>query len=150
DDAADATSVAVQYKAGPLFVAAAHESFAADDTAAGTRFGLGYDAGVAKVGFVYETVSDASNVKGDDYTAFVVNAAIPVGGSNAVIAEYGVGELDSDAGDEEVTLMAIGLAHNFSKTSSAYVAYGNADVDVAGSVNDGDASILTAGMVVKF
>ncbi len=150
DNTADATSVAVQYKAGPLFLAAAMESFedeASDggDGHSGTRLGVGYDAGVAKIGFVYETASNIGAAD-DDYTAWLVNAAIPFGGSNAIIAEYGVGEFD-DA-DDETTLMAVGVAHNFSKSSSAYVAYGNVAVD-AGPVDD-DSSILTAGMVVKF
>ncbi|MCK9532782.1 MAG: porin [Gammaproteobacteria bacterium] len=161
-NAADAISVAVQYNAGPLFVAVAHESF--EDEAAGggakgqsgTRVGVGYDAGVAKIGFVYETASDVEHnnatIRGlaqadDDYDAWLINAAIPVGGNNAVIAEYGVGELDKS--NAEVTVMAVGVAHNFSKTSSAYVAYGNVDVEVGSAVDD-DAQILTAGLVVKF
>jgi len=173
-DAVDAMSVAVQYNAGPLFVAVAYESF--EDSVAtaltaktvttadivtgeleetvtatsnkghsGVRAGVGYDAGVAKIGFVYETASDVGN-DDDDYDAWLLNAAIPVGGNNTVIAEYGVGEFDK--ANKETTLMAIGVAHNFSKSSSAYVAYGNVEVDNAGNTTDTD--ILTAGLVVKF
>ncbi len=163
-DAVDAMSVAVQYNAGPLFVAVAYESFE-DDVAtglatldeddgsagidvnkghSGVRAGVGYDAGVAKVGFVYETASDVGRTD-DDYDAWLLNAAIPVGGNNTVIAEYGVGEFDK--ANKETTLMAIGVSHSFSKSSSAYVAYGNVEVDAATTT---DTDILTAGLVVKF
>jgi predicted porin len=162
DDAnvADATSIAVQYNAGPLFVALANESFE-DEVAAGagsnkgqsgTRLGVGYDFGMAKVGFVYETASDVGAAD-DDYNAWLINAAFPVGGNNTIIAEYGVGTLEVDASgvdDTERTLYAVGVSHGFSKTSSAYVAYGNLDVDADGSASDDTAGIITAGMVVKF
>lgn len=165
EDTTAATSVAVQYKAGPLFAAAAVESFedaGANKGVSGTRVGVGYDAGVAKVGLVYESASDADftllpentdvgnaavGFTDDDYTAWLVNAAIPVGGSNAVIAEYGMASWD-DA-DTDVSLMAVGFAHNFSKTASAYIAYGAVDVDVS-TGDDPSQSIVTAGAVVKF
>jgi predicted porin len=151
-NAADAISVAVQYNAGPLFVAVAHESFE-DEVATGggkgqtgTRVGVGYDAGVAKIGFVYETASDVGATD-DDYDAWLINAAIPLGGNNTVIAEYGVGEFDKTK--VETTLMAVGVAHNFSKSSSAYVAYGAVEDD-NGAGTTADTNIITAGLVVKF
>lgn len=141
-DTTAATSIAVQYNAGPLFVSVANEDFT--DDRSGTKLGVGYDAGVAKVGFIYEMQSDIGAAK-DDYDAWLINVAIPVGGNNAVIAEYGMGEYDK--ANNERTLMAVGVAHNFSKSSSAYVAYGNVEVDAGAAV---DSDVLTAGLVVKF
>jgi predicted porin len=161
EDTTAATSVAVQYKAGPLFAAAAMESF--EDTGAGatlnkgvsgTRLGVGYDLGAAKVGFVYESATDADftfikaangnpavALADDDYTAMLVNAAIPMG-SNTIIAEYG--SADWDGADDDITLMAVGVSHSFSKASSGYVAYGNVDA------GDASVGIITAGLVTKF
>jgi predicted porin len=97
-----------------------------------------------RIGAVVENASDVG-VADDDYTATLVNVAVPMG-SNTIIAEYGMSTFD-DA-DTDRTLLAVGFSHSFSKATSAYVAYGNANVDTAGA--EVDTNILTAGMVAKF
>ncbi len=148
EDVAAATSVSLTYNQGPLFVAVAAEQF--EDAQEGVRAGVGYDFGMAKVGAVFESVDDPSTAAGvqvgEEYTAWLVNVAMPFGGNNTLIAEYGVGEFD-DA-DTERTLAAVGVAHSFSKATSAYAAYGNVDVETAGAGDD--SSIITVGLVHKF
>jgi predicted porin len=150
-DAADATSIAGEFKNGPLFVSLAMEQYA--DTAGGAldggdapssmKLGVGYDFGAVKLGVVGESQKNVGAAD-DDVTAALVNVAIPMGG-NTVIIEAGQNKAkDADA---TVTLAAVGLAHGFSKNTSAYAAFGNVNVDTGSSTSD---NVLTAGMVVKF
>lgn len=163
DESFFATSIAGMYSAGPLYVSVAAEDVKDVDSTntagqSGVRVGVSYDFGVAKPSVVVES-GNYTGVKGtadNDFTSAVVNVVVPFAGNNAFIAEYGMhtkDKLGAQDADQETTLMGVGVAHLFSKTTTAYVAYGTVSTEAFNNVStnhDRDTKVLTAGMKVVF
>jgi predicted porin len=140
------------------------------------RVGLGYTANGMHVGFVYENQEHA--VVGVDAQRWQLSGSYNFG-NNVLKAMYGENEVDvssngADALDDgDVYLMdgssldsddyrgfdvrqwAIGLDHNFSKRTKAYIVYTDVDVDHNAGTdtdvdNDGSWDGISIGLVHKF
>lgn len=126
DGLADAYSVAAMYKNSGIYASAAIEGGDKDIDALGgagdltqTRFGLGYDSGSWKIGGVYENVEVDNDVL--DRDAYAVNAAFKFGNNVAKVKYFDVE--DSHDG------FAVGLDHNLSKRTQAYLIYTDSSMD---------------------
>lgn len=154
-----ATSVAVTYGNGPLFVAVARETV--PDVIADTRIGVGYDIAGFGLGFVYES----NDIDGGDSdpTAVFVSAKYGMGAAT-LKASYGKRDWDGIQDDDTVS-MAIGVDYALSKATKVYAQYASlTDGTAAGGLipgaklqdaylaadADGEMSGLSLGMVYKF
>jgi predicted porin len=141
-DLMEAYSVAAIYSNGPFFASVAYE--AVDDetadilTSLGTytaenkwRVGLGYTANGFHVGLVYE---DANGYTGTDADVerWQLSGSYTFG-NNVVKAMYGsADESDWFPTGGDMDQWAIGLDHNFSKRTQAYLVYTDFDSDGIG------------------
>lgn len=154
ENTADATSAMVNYAAGDLYLAAAVESFAADNTAAtdeletATKFGAGYKFGPVALGLVYETLAyETSNDVTETYVSLKYKASDAV----ALKAAYGMRDDDVSATDDEV-MSAVGVDYKMDKSATLYALYANGTdggLSHKGKL-DGDATALSMGIVYKF
>ena len=178
DGLADGYSAALMYSNNGLFVSLAYEDVTdwtndvIDDSI--WRVGLGYDINAFHIGFVYENEDLTDNAGVTDLGAggtwdadkYQVSASYTFG-NNVVKGMYQwfdvTGEDVSDqiqdlSFDEDGTAWAIGLDHNLSKRTTAYLLYTDVDMQDApalyagmhnyGNVNDG--SGFSMGMIHKF
>lgn len=154
-DDADAWSANATYSNGPLWVGLAYELHGEALNPAGTeeetgwRLGASYTMGAIKVTGLYQTLTDIAGVDGRDRDTYGLGAAYSFG-NNAVKAQwYAADELD-DTDETGANMWAIGLDHNFSKATTAYVAYAQTDNDDAATFSmagggHGDSIATTAG-----
>lgn len=135
----NAWSMAGMYKNGPLFGALAYQTvndgalaFSAagigsasavgtNDKSKAWKLGLGYDFGMAKVGFVYEKIS-SENKTVVDKKDWLLNAAVPMG-NNTIKFEYGRNGDNANVNDTGSSMWALGVDHKFSKRTSVYALY---------------------------
>ncbi len=120
-----------------------------------TRVGLGYDAGTWRIGAVWENY----DLEMEDYSMTVGGEAIPVTAADVDQDTYTVGAgfdfgnntLKAKYFDVEDTRdgFAVGLDHNLSKRTQAYLLYADSSDEVVGS-NDIDHSVWALGMNHKF
>ena len=147
---ADAYSVAAMYANSGFYGSAAIEGADKNIDALGgaadleqIRFGLGYDSGAWKVGAVWETVEldfgDGVKADGDSWA---LNAAYSFGNS-AVKAKYFEGDALIHP---ERRGFALGLDHNLTKRTQAYIMY----VDSEHRAGGDDTQILSVGMNHSF
>jgi len=145
DDLAAGFSVAAMYGNGPLYLAIAHEDLSdASVYTAGTnnlsdeklRVTGVYTMDAIQVGLVYEDREDAINA---DSESLYVSGKYTMG-NNVISAAFGKVET-TGASDRDG--WAIGLTHNFSKRTSAFIDYANSEVGltedgagVASATND--------------
>lgn len=176
DEQMDAISLALMYANGPLTVDVAYQDVNQVNSTA-WKIGAGYTFGDLKLGFVYEDVSDRVVEVGDTdqvYTAacknagqklskgcgldrdsWLVNAAYNMG-AITLKAMYGQADVDQMVGGVKKTLdqdlWSVGADYALSKRTTAYVAYGNGDDDVASNTagNIDDQSGWTVGMRHSF
>jgi predicted porin len=120
----DATSVTGVYVNGPLFASLSMQN-ARNASSKGTKLGLGYTMGDAKVGFVWESINNAG--AGTDSKAWLVNGVYNMG-PIALKAQYGK---NNNAAAADGDAWALGADYNLSKRTAAYVVYGNGDIGTA-------------------
>jgi predicted porin len=148
-----ATSVSINYSAGPLYLAGAIESYAdtvADDLQTASVVGVGYKVGPVDLGLVYQSLAyDGSAVKDESET--YVSAKFKMDDKNTLKAAYGMRDDGESATDDEV-MTVVGIDHKMDKQASVYALYA-AGTD-GGLKNKGklagDASALSVGFVYKF
>ncbi len=127
DNKGSATSVAVTYESGPLYLAGAVESFA--DAAAGasegsTKFGVGYKVADVKLALVY----DVEKFKGaSDGKATWVSADWAMSSTGSVRAAYG--KFDAPSTSNDPTFYAVGYDYKLAKSADVYVLYASGDKD---------------------
>jgi predicted porin len=165
DGFAEAYSVAAMYSNGPFYASFAWEQLSEDlieELVAATvlmqprlqedtrwRMGLGYTANGLHVGFVYED-HDLFFV-GSDAKRWQISGSYTFG-NNVIKAMYGENELE-DFGilaNLDVDQWALGLDHNFSKRTKAYLVYTDADVDTIVGFGDPSWDGFSLGLVHKF
>lgn len=144
----DMTSIAYDAKFGAITLGLATQTVnkSATNDETGTKLVLGYKISKAtKAGFLYETVED-------DLALDTKNTLISVKhmlGKDAVKFVYG----SKDEGlANDATMMAVAYDHKINKSTTAYAIYANGSDDglKANSKLDGDATVIGAGLVVKF
>lgn len=154
ENSADATSIMVNYDAGALYLAAAVESFAADDITkpdemeSASKFGLGYKIGAFDLGLVFETLTYETS---KDATESYISAKFKMDSKNTLKAAYGTRDDDDSTTDDEV-LTAIGIDHKMDKQASVYALYAagtDGGLKKKGGLA-GDGSALSVGFVYKF
>jgi len=163
-DGMEAYSIAAVYNANGFFASAAYESISSDWLSAWTkvgggvlteddtkyRLGLGYTGGGFTVGAIWEDHSDVLGVEGRDKQAWQISAGYTFG-NNMVKAMYGQVEWDGAFGDLDQDAWAIGLDHNLSKRTKAYMLYTDVDRDeVRGATISSDVSGFSVGMIHSF
>jgi len=116
----DATSITGIYTNGPLFASLSFQD-AKVLNSKGTKLGLGYTMGDAKVGFVYEDVNNAG--AGTDTSAWLVNGVYNMG-PIALKAQYGKNDNGAAANGDVWTL---GADYSLSKRTTAYAVYSAGD-----------------------
>ncbi len=141
DGLADTYSIAAMYSNGPLYLAAAYENLDQDllgvsDDADKWRIGAGFTLGAFDIGAIYEDQQDVA-------TIWQIQASFAMG-NNVIKAAYG--QNDSDTTDNTDNSYAIGVDHNFSKRTKAYLLYAATDNDV----DNTDQSGFSFGIVHKF
>jgi predicted porin len=145
DGIADHYSVAAIYSGNGLKASIGYESKDLSDVASGLgatdfsdetilQIGASYTMNAFKLGAMYQDISDLDSVSGLDYMAWAIVGSFSFGNSK-VIAQYGQADVDGVGVDGDGDTYGIGFQHMFSKRTSAYVAYANAEFDE--SVVDG-------------
>ncbi len=176
DGFAEAYSLAAMYSNGPFYASLAWERLSEDlveelvdantsmqavlgeDTR--WRLGLGYTANGFHVGFVYEDQDMV--LAGSDAKRWQLSGSYTFG-NNVIKAMYGENEIEDlyvggapPTFDFDVDQWAVGLDHNFSKRTRAYVVYTDVDTDLSDPGGAGGIVANTAwdgfslGLVHKF
>lgn len=149
-DPADTVSVSVSYKAGPMYIAVAQDSYENGenvDSDSLTRVIGTYKTGGMQLGLLWQSGVEkpAASAKEEDWLG--LSFAMGVGGSNKIKAQYIMVE-DNATTVKESTLTAIGFDHKFDKKTTAYVMYSSLESDQGSSTSEN--TFLGAGMVLKF
>jgi len=99
------------------------------EKARGTKLGLGYNAGVAKVNFVYEQIKvNAAGASDNTRNAYYLSGTVPMG-KIALNAAYGrTGDISNNTVDNDgASQITIGADYSFSKRTVAYALYSRMD-----------------------
>jgi predicted porin len=145
----DAISLGLTGAVGPVKVGLGYETFnknlggGTEDKVA-IKGDVKYSMGDLALGLTYET-SNASYTTSDKDTGLLLSAAYSMG-NNVLAVQYGNFDAKADGGD--LTRVVVGLVHNFSKNTSAYVAYMSDDGKAAGDA--ADVTGITVGLNTAF
>ena len=154
EDLVEHYSVAVNYTNNGILAALAYEVFdeatiaplgaTEDDSKIGAA--LGYNGNGFFAGVRYEYQQDDRNNNFGDTERYMVAASYDFG-NNTIKGTYGLEDADMAAAtDREQDFWAVGLDHNFSKRTKAYVLYTDFDSDGTG----GDLDAFSLGMSHSF
>lgn len=135
----------------------------------GIRLGVSWTPGAFKLAALYESLTDLNGVSGADSDVYGLGLAYKMG-KNVIKGQYYV--TSNDGTDSDSALMAIGWDYNFSKRSTAYIAYAatSNDAQIYNAVDAGghggemaidalasltpmagkDPSVISIGMIHKF
>ncbi|MET0050130.1 MAG: porin [Candidatus Thiodiazotropha sp.] len=147
DGIADAYSVAGMYSNGGIYAALGYEAADGNIDAIGAdgadltqiRGGAGYDGGMFKVGFTYETVQIDNPAGGDlrDSASIMLNGAVQAGPGMVVAKYFDFSDDASDANDHDG--YGLGYHYNLSKRTSLMANYVSSSFDNL----DGDVSTFS-------
>lgn len=134
-DEGDLVSASLAYDNGPVWVGAAYETHDKELTGdnereTGWRLGASYDMGRLKVTGLYQQLKDLGGVSGADRDAWGLGGALAFGANVLKAQWYRADDLDT-VSDSGADMWAVGVDHNFSRRTTAYVAYAKADNDAA-------------------
>jgi predicted porin len=164
DGLAEAYSLAAVYNANGFFASAAYESISntwyqsfygvgdADlDTDGKWRVGLGWTGAGFTLGAIYEDQSNVLGFSDTEKQSWQIQAGYTFG-NNQVKAMYGQVSLDwlDKAITEDWASWAVGLDHNFSKRTKAYMLYTNVNQDLGSVIGDADVGGFSVGMIHSF
>lgn len=117
------------YANGPIFASLAYEKYtnganatASAGDAKGTKFGFGYNFGDAKVGFIYERLTDSVADSATTRNAYGLNGTYTMG-ANVLKAAYLVAKDGATAADTSAKNWSLGVDHNMSKRTAVYALY---------------------------
>ncbi len=158
DEIAAGMSIAAMYSNGGLYAALAFEDLEdhAGPAALGlaeekVRVGLGYTMDNIGLALVYEDRQDIGAVAGADAETIYIAGKYTMG-NNVIKAMYA--NIDNSGGAQDQDSWGIGLDHNFSKRTQAYVQYVNGEATprqsniAASAANDVD--VFSIGMAHSF
>lgn len=124
-----AYSLAGMYENGPLFGALAYEKYTNGANAvstgdvSGTKLGVGYSFGDAKIGFIWENLNDSVASSNADRAAFGLNVAYKMGANTLKAAYLRANDGADSTTDTKATNWTIGVDHNMSKRTMVYALY---------------------------
>jgi predicted porin len=167
DNDTDVTSVSLKYKTQNLILTAAVENWASDPKnnlveVDNTRLAATYQAGLLKVGAIYESTDSDDDVFNRD--AYGLNAAYKINKDTEVRAQYMVADDYKNVDDSGATQLAVGVFNKLDKVTQIYAVYTSTDNDsnaqyqgIDGGHGDelktalgGNPSALSVGIVYKF
>ena len=98
-----------------------------------------------------------SGVEYTDMDVWFLGYQLKLPAMNTLIVQYGITSF-SDSNQQDINYAAIGVRHNFSKNTSAFLAYRNTSQDAWSQTNGGvtvnalkvDNSVITLGLTEKF
>jgi len=146
DGLADGYSVAAMYSNNGLFLSAAYEDVT--DWANSPvdidhwRIGAGYTMNAFSIGFVYED----QDIGGAQADLMQISGSYTFG-NNVVKAMWGQNDPD---GADSMDSWAIGLDHNFSKRTTAYLLYTDSERALHNYASEGAGDGFAMGMIHKF
>lgn len=146
----DTTSIGVSYKAGPLYVAVANDSYdnqggAAEDSL--TRLVATYKMGGMQFGLLSQSgveAADTATAK-EDWLGLSFN--MKMGSKNKLKAQYITVE-DSATTALESTQLSVGVDHKLGKKGSVYAMYNTIEEKNAATTKDN--KTISVGYVLKF
>jgi predicted porin len=150
---ADTISVGAKGAIGPVKVGLGYESAskkngnpnAAKDSNA-TKVDLKYSMGTMGFGFTYYSANPNTDTKQD--TGMLGSFTYGMG-ANVVALQYGQYDQHKDHGDHDFTRTSVGLIHNFSKATNAYVAYSSDSYDLSADAGN-EFSAVVVGLDTQF
>jgi len=121
DNDDDAASISVTYTSGSLMIGGAYEEHENMNDTYGIRLGASMGMGATNVGVLWETI-DGHAASGQDRDAwhFYLTQGF---GANTIKVAYTTVDQSSNIIDDGADMWAIGLDHQMSKRTSAYIAY---------------------------
>lgn len=133
---ADATSLAVTFNNGPLYLALAHDTDIQGNTSGGesdvTRLSAQYKMGVVRVGALYQ----AEDLAGTDFNSYLVSAGFQITDSAEVKVQHVTREADVVGSPEDVqSTLGVDYALGDNTTVVAYLTSresGTAELDLYG------------------
>ncbi|MBA54308.1 MAG: porin [Pseudomonadales bacterium] len=143
-------SLSLVYEADMIFA-----SIAMDDSVAGydaTRLTVVGNMDVFQLGFLYQTAEEADVDNAEEQDGYILSAAMKLGESNKLRAQYGFSETDlTNDTTDEVTQFGIGVDHKLSKQTKLFANYImiEEENDAPGSVKE-EGSTLQVGLEHKF
>jgi predicted porin len=146
----DTTSIGVSYKAGPLYVAVANDSY--DDTGAAastdssmTRIVATYKMGNMQLGLLSQSGVESVTASTNKEDWLGLSFSMKVGSNNKFKVQHITTE-DDAAVKTEVTQTTVGFDHKLGKKGTVYAMFNT--YDETGTANDKDT--LSVGYVLKF
>lgn len=143
-------SFSVVYEADMIFA-----SVAMDDSIDGydaTRLTVVGNMDVFQLGFLYQTAEESEVDNGEEQDGYILSAAMKLGESNKLRAQYGFSETDlTNDTTDETTQFGIGVDHKLSKQTKLFANYImiEEENDAPGSVKE-ESSTLQVGLEHKF
>lgn len=127
----------VTWEAGPLWVGLGYEThdrstLTGIEEENATRLGVEYKLGDLVLSGLYQAVTDAGGVSGADRDTYGIGAAFKVG-NNVLKAQWYTADEADNATDDGADLVAVGIDHMFSKTTTIYAQYAAVNNDDNGS-----------------
>ena len=162
------TSLGLNWSSGPLFLGAAWNEVvntgSTNDTT-GTRLAGAYTFNDITLGLLWESLSDIGGVSGRDRDAMGFVAAMKMGNNKFKFHYLDADQLD-DTANTGGDMLAIGVDHAFSKTTSVYFNYASVGNDTSAAFNTAssigghgdllaastgkDATAFSAGYIINF
>ncbi len=161
------TSLGLRYKAGPIWLGAAYESWKGHNTLGDSnamRLGAKYKMGDAQIGLIYETIDSSIAANGFNRNAYGLNAKFKISKKTDIRAQYLIVGSDKNMANTGATKLGLGVFHKLDKKAQLYLAYAvtnneaNAKFqavdgghgDEVKTVNGGNPSSISFGMIYKF
>ncbi|MDH5765728.1 MAG: porin, partial [Gammaproteobacteria bacterium] len=147
DNLGEIMSGAADMKFGDLSFALAYQDV--DTTGTAAKVVVGYKLGNTSIGITAENIEP--EVGSIDTTNFMVSAKHKISDSNTIKLTYAVEE-EPTVGIEDPTMMAVGIDHKLNDTTTAFAYWADgADGGLSADAKlVGDATVVAAGVIVKF
>ena len=146
---ADTTSVALSYKAGPVYVAVANDSY---DKKAGsetglTRFVATYKLNSMQFGLLAQSGVEGPKTSADKETWLGLSFNMKMGSKNKLKAQY-ITVKDNAATALEGTQLSVGFDHKIGKKGTVYAMYNTITEKAAATTKDNNT--ISVGYILKF
>ena len=151
DGPADTISASIAYKAGPMYIALAQDSYENGGNAANdslTRLVGTYKMGNSQIGVLYQTGVEAADNAAAEEDWIGVSFSQKFG-KNKLKLQHIIVEDSATPSKKEGTLTAIGIDHKFDKKTTGYIQYTNLEEEQAGATTY-EKSFIGVGMNLKF
>jgi predicted porin len=134
-------AVGAAYESGPLFVGLAYKTIdlsnvnspGSPESPNGIRASVSYTLGDLQLVGLYQQVSSAGGISGQDNSTYGVGAGYTIGGKHRIKGQYYSADAYNAAGTNGASMYAVGYDFMMSKTTTVYVTYAAVTNDTAGN-----------------